>query len=204
MSFEANTKQLLSLQLVVPNAEQRTFFSPAFPVDKEFTLSVEEVSGTGRALITVEMMHPTTQGRLQFSIGPAAGRTVRLSGPVRVTALAQNATATLDMAITASTPTTDLIDFMEAGQDLQVAYGDLGSNGGFPQPFYHYAAVYFNGVADIRIINIGGGVAWEVIGIAPDNLLLNQLRIGSNCRLQARRNNPAVPRTASPFWYNRR
>jgi len=98
-------------------------------------------------------------------------------------------------------PSVELIDFTEEPNVLGAAYVDLGSNGGFPQPFYNYAAVLLTGApVDIRLVNLAGGTLWEALGANPNWLLLNQFRIGSNMRLQAR----GVGALANVIWYNRR
>jgi len=193
---------LLSRSVTLVGGEERVLFSPQFPPEKRYRLSVSETSGLGRALITVEMLHAQNAQKIQFSVSPNGGSAIELSGPAIISALAQGGPPTLACDITQSMPEIDLVNFTEAGQDLPVAYGDIGSNGGFPQPFYNYAALYLNAVADIRLLNLAGGVAWEFLGVTPDNLLLNQFRIGSDFRLQGRR--APGPVAATVVWYNRR
>ena len=98
-------------------------------------------------------------------------------------------------------PLVDLIEYDEASQALGAAYVDLGSNGGKPQPFYNYASLYLSAAADVRVVGLGGGtVLFEVLGVNPQTLLLNQFRIGDNNRLQAR----GAGVNAKVIWYNRK
>ena len=97
-------------------------------------------------------------------------------------------------------PLVDLIEYDEGAVALGAAYVDLGSNGGFPQPYYNYAALYLSAAADVRVVTAGGITVLEMLAINPQSLTLNQLRIGDNLRLQAR----GAGVTAALYWYNRR
>ena len=94
-----------------------------------------------------------------------------------------------------------MLNFTEITNVLGAAYADLGSNGGFPQPFYAYFALYLSDPADVRIMNFGGGtLLYEQLAVAPQTLVYNQFRIGGNMRLQAR----GAGVNATVVWYNRR
>ena len=200
MTFPADYKQLLSRTVALGGGESAVLLSPQYPADKRYRLSITETSGLGRALITVDMLHAANEQQIQFSLPASGGRAIELSGSAIISGLAQGGPPTLTVNITEIMPSVELIDFTEAPNVLGAAYVDLGSNGGFPQPFYNYAAVYLTAAADIRLVNLGGGLVFEVLGINPNALLLNQFRIGSNMRLQAR----GAGVNATVAWYNRR
>ena len=194
---------LLSRQITIPaTTENITVFSPNFAYDHKWRLSCREVSGNTRINITIELLHTETTEDLTFSVGAGGGSAISLSGPAIIKVSNPGGVAAiLDAAITQRMPLVDLIEYDEASQALGAAYVDLGSNGGKPQPFYNYASLYLSAAADVRVVGLGGGmVLFEVLGVNPQTLLLNQFRIGDNNRLQAR----GAGVNAKVIWYNRR
>ena len=187
MTFPADYKQLLSQTVALGAGESRVILSPHFAPEKRYRLSITETSGLGRALITVDMLYSQNEQQIQFQVSPNGGTSIELSG-------------TLDVNISEIMPSIDLIDFTENPVALGAAYVDLGSNGGFKQPFYNYAAVYLTAAADVALADLAGGIIWQAIGIGTGAPVLNQLRIGANQRLQAR----GVGVLATVVWYNRR
>ena len=200
MTFPADYKQLLSQTVALAGGESRVILSPHFAPEKRYRLSITETSGLGRALITVDMLDSQNEQQIQFHVSPNGGTSIELAGSAVISALAQGGPPTLDVNIAETAPAVDLIDFSEAPTVLGAAYVDLGSNGGFPQPFYNYAAIYLTAAADVAMVAIGGGLIWEVLGLGPQAIVLNQLRIGANQRLQAR----GAGVNATVVWYNRR
>ena len=147
------------------------------------------------------MLYSQNEQRLQFHVSPNGGTSIELSGSAVISALAQGGPPTLDVNIAETAPAVDLINFTEAMNPLGAAYVDLGSNGGFPQPFYNYFALYLSAPADIRLVTLPGTVTvYEQIGANPQQSIYNQFRIGSNMRLQAR----GAGVNANVVWYNRR
>ena len=200
MTFPADYKQLLSRTIALGGGESRVMLSPQFPPEKRYRLSVTETSGLGRSLITVDMLHSVNEQQIQFHVSPNGGTAIELSGSAVISALAQAGTPSLVLIISEIMPSVELIDFREGANVLGAAFGDLGSNGGFPQPFYNYAAVYLTGAADIQLMASGGAVLFQALALNPQALLLNQFRIGADLRLQAR----GAGVTATVVWYNRR
>jgi len=201
MTFPADYKQLLSQTVALAGGESRVILSPHFAPEKRYRLSITETSGLGRALITVDMLYSQNEQRLQFHVSPNGGTSIELSGSAVISALAQGGPPTLDVNIAETAPAVDLINFTEAMNPLGAAYVDLGSNGGFPQPFYNYFALYLSAPADIRLVTLPGTVTvYEQIGANPQQSIYNQFRIGSNMRLQAR----GAGVNANVVWYNRR
>jgi hypothetical protein len=201
MTFPADYKQLLSRTVVLGAGESAVVLSPQFSSEKRYRLAITETSGLGRALITVELLYAQNNQIIQFSLSANGGTSIELAGSAVISALAQGGPPILDVNITEPMPSIELVNFTEAPNVLAAAYGDLGSNGGFPQPFYGYFALYLSAAADVRLVNFGGGAThFEALAIAPESLLLNQFRIGANQRLQAR----GAGVTATVVWYNRR
>ena len=147
------------------------------------------------------MLHAQNAQKIQFSVSPNGGTAIELSGPAVISALAQGGPPTLACDITERMPAVDLVEFTDTGIVLGAAYADIGSNGGFPQPFYSYVAIFLTGVSDIALVGIGGGLIAEFLAIPPASTILNQIRLGANMRVQAR---GVAPNTATPVWYNRR
>ena len=191
---------LLSRSVALAGGEDRVIFSPQFPPGKRYRLSISETLGTGRALITVELLHAQNAQKMQFSVGPNGGEAIALSGSAVISALSQAGPINLNCDITEPMPGIDLVTFQELSNVLGAAYVDLGTNGGFPQAHYNYAAIYLTAAADLRLVSMGGAVVWEDLAANPSALLFNQFRIGCNQRLQAR----GVGVTATVAWYNRR
>lgn len=191
---------LLSRSIALAGGESRVLFSPQFPADRRYRLAISETTGLGRALITVELLHAQNAQKIQFSVSPNGGTAIELSGPAVISAQAQGGPPTLACDITEPMPGIELVNFTEGPLVLGAAYSDLGSNGGFPQAYYNYAALYLTGAADVRLASLSGGTLFEALGLAPNAILLNQFRIGSNMRLQAK----GAGVTATVVWYNRR
>tara|TARA_R110002096_G_scaffold268624_2_gene462502 strand:- start:2144 stop:2746 length:603 start_codon:yes stop_codon:yes gene_type:complete len=200
VTFPADYKQLLSQTVALGAGESRVILSPHFAPEKRYRLSITETSGLGRALITVDMLYSQNEQQIQFQVSPNGGTSIELSGSAVISGLAQGGPPTLDVNISEIMPSIDLIDFTENPVALGAAYVDLGSNGGFKQPFYNYAAVYLTAAADVALADLAGGIIWQAIGIGTGAPVLNQLRIGANQRLQAR----GVGVLATVVWYNRR
>ena len=201
MSFPPDYKQLLSQTIALAGGESRVLLSPQFDSHKRYRLSVSEITGLGRALISVDLLHAVNEQQIQFHVSPNGGSAIELSGSAVISGLAQGGPPTLVVNITEIMPSIELVDFTEAMNPLGAAYVDLGSNGGFPQPFYNYFALYLSAPADIRLVTLPGTVTvYEQIGANPQQSIYNQFRIGANMRLQAR----GVGVNANVVWYNRR
>ena len=197
--LESSWRQVLSRTVNLLNAESQVVLSPQFPPEKRYRLSVSETSGTGRALITVDMLHSQNEQQIQFHVSPFGGTAIELSGSAIISALAQVGNATLVVNITEIMPSIEIVNFREGITILGAGFVDLGSNGGFPQPYYNYARVYLTGAADIQLVNIAGVVHFQALGLPAAALLLNQMFIGADLRLQAR----GAGTNATVVWYNR-
>ena len=200
MTFPADYKQLLSQTVTLGAGESRVILSPQFAPEKRYRLSITETSGLGRALITVDMLYSQNEQQIQFHVSPNGGTSIELAGSAVISGLAQVGPPTLDVNISEIMPSVEIVNFREGLNVLGAAYADLGSNGGFPQPFYSYAAVYLTGTADIQLVNQAGVVSFQALGLPASALLLNQIFIGADLRLQAR----GVGTNATVVWYNRR
>ena len=193
---------LLSRELkIAAGTESRTVFSPNFDYGHQYRLSIRETSGNNAVKITVELLHTQSTEDLEFHVGRNGAYALTLSGACRISASNPSGVdISISAAITGMMPLVDLIEFDEGAVVLGAAYADLGSNGGFPQAYYNYAGLYLSAAADVRLVTGAGGTVFEVLGITPGSLLLNQFRVGDNLRLQAR----GVGVTAALYWYNRR
>ena len=200
MTFPADYRQLLGITVTIGVAESRLLLSPQYGSEKRYRLSITETGGLGRALISVDLLHSVNEQQIQFHVSPNGGSAIELSGSAIISGLAQGGAVTLVVNITEIMPSVDLVQMTDTGIVLGAAYADLGSNGGFPQPFYNYCAVFLTNVSDVALVGIGGGLIAEFLAINPNNLLLNQIRLGANMRVQAR----GGAGTATPVWYNRR
>lgn len=200
MSFPQDYKQLLSRTVALGAGESAVLLSPQYPPHKRYRLAVTETGGLAPARISVEFLYAQNEQQLEFTVGPTGGIAIQLSGSAIISGLAQGGAATLDINITEIMPSTETVNFREGVTVLGAGYVDLGSNGGFPQPFYNYAAIYLDVPADIRLVSAAGAVMWEQLGANPQQLLLNQFFIGANLRLQAR----GAGANAMVVWYNRR
>ena len=200
MTFPADYRQLLGVTIALGAAESRILLSPQFAPEKRYRLSITETGGVGRALISVDLLHSVNEQQIQFQVSPNGGSAIELSGSAIISGVAQGGPATLVVNITEIMPSVDLIDFDDGVTALGAGYVDLGTNGGFRQPFYNYAAVYLTAAADVAFANLAGGIIWQAIGIGTGAPVLNQLRVGANQRLQAR----GAGVLATVVWYNRR
>jgi hypothetical protein len=202
-----DTSGLLSRTLAVGLGETKDVLN--FHRDGEWRLSVSELDSATSLLIEITENYAQSQEKISFHCAPGGAVEYLGTGPasVKVGAVFANTNICIQLS---GAPRTQFILERDASQQVlpiaPAAYTALGIGGGLtaghPPPYMNYAAIMCNGNIDVRTISLGGAVIFEAQNLAPQTLLLNQLKIGNHDILQGR--GTAAGITARVIWYNQR
>ena len=191
---------LLSRTISLSINEKQTVLSPRIPHNERWRLAVAETSKTGLVKVTVTLLHAQTSEVFTFSIGSGGATAKEFAGSAIVEIEALLGPITVTAAITEAFDDIVLNELCEDAQNLAAPWIDLGSNGGFLPPYYSYVSIYPTWThTDIQLVDFAGANQWTSLNIPSTSMILNQFRMPSAYRLQAK----GVGRI-TVSWSNRR
>ena len=180
--------------------EKRVALSPQIAHGKKWRLGVAETGKLGLTQVTVTLLHAQSEEIFNFSIGPGGATSKQFSGSAIIEVKATEGPTTVTVQITEDFEDVTLNEFTEVPVTLVAGWADMGTNGGFLQPYYSYVSIYPKWThTDIQLVDINGVLQWQSLNIVSTASLLNSFRMPSTYRLQAK----GVGRM-TVSWNNRR
>ena len=202
-----DTSGLLSRTLIVSIGETKDVLN--FHRDGEWRLSIQENDGASQLLVEITERFAQSQEKISFHVPPGGAKSYLGTGPASVKIAAEAANTEICIQLSAAPRTQFPLERDCNRQTLNAnpgAFLDIGTGaglvGGFAPPFMSYAAIMCDGNIDLQTVNLAGNIVFSAANLPPNSLLLNQFKVGSRDRLQAR--GSAAPQICRVIWYNQR